>query len=84
MQLPSGSLQQLDAYIYFNVSKKSGIGTLTELHTCSDYAHATSYVDPSIVYDYYNTSLGGLNIYSPYAGLYTSQTLPCASFVGTW
>jgi len=84
IQLPSGSLQQLDSYLYFNVKKKAGVGTITTLHTCGDYAHAMSYVNPSTIFYNYDMSIGGLDIYSPYSVLYGRQSRPCASFVGTW
>ena len=84
IQLPSGSLLQLDSYLYFNVKKKAGVGTITTLNTCGDYAHATSYVNPSVILNNYDMSLAGFDINSPYSILYDRQTTPCASFVGTW
>ena len=84
IQLPSGSLQQLDSYLYFNVRKQTGVGTITTLNTCGDYAHATSYVNPTVIYSYYDTTIAGIDIFSPYGLLYNGQNTPCASFVGTW
>ncbi len=85
MQLPSGSLQTLDSYLYFNVTKKANVGTITELNMCGDYAHATTSVDPNDMYYHYHMYFGpGLDIDYPYDLDYDDMGKACASFVGTW
>ncbi len=42
-KLPS-SFTGLTSTMYFNVAKDSGAGTITSLHMCADYAHATQTV----------------------------------------
>ena len=85
MQLPSGSLQTLDSYLYFNVSKKANVGTITELDMCGDYAHATASVDPNELFNHYHMYLvAGIDIDYPYDLNYDDMMEACASFVGTW
>lgn len=84
MQLPSGFMQWIHSYLYFNVRKKAGVGTLTDLYMCGDYAHATTNVDPNTMYYLYSVSLGGIDIDYPYDLDYSQQFPACASFVGTW
>lgn len=84
IQLPSGSLITLDAYLYYNVKKKANVGTITELTACGDYAHATSYVDPNTIYSNYMMTNSGILIDYPYDLLYDQQSPACAHFVGTW
>ncbi len=85
MQLPSGSMQSIDSYLYFNVIKKTGVGTITELNMCGDYAHATSSVNPNTMYNHYHMYIGaGIEIDEPYDINYDDITPACASFVGTW
>ena len=83
--LPSGSLTQLEATVYFMIGKNVGITTLSEVHSCGDYAHATSNISASnLSSHYYVTVLGGITIDSTYANDFL-QGLPAdASFVGTW
>ena len=83
--LPSGSLSQLEAYLYFNVKKANGVGTITELYTSGDYAHGTSYVSESNLYNHYDVSQPiGISIDSTYGSYYQSNSAAQAKFVGTW
>lgn len=85
MQLPSGSMQYIDSYLYFNVRKKANVGTITELNMCGAYAHATASVDPNTIFNnYYVLLVGGIYIDYPYDLNYDEITPACASFVGTW
>lgn len=83
--LPSGSLQSLEATFYYNVSKKSGVGTITSLYATGDYAHALSNVSASSLMSHVSIGYSiGLLITSPYSYDYTSMTPATASFIGTW
>ena len=85
IQLPSGSMQSITSYLYFNVSKKANVGTITELYMCGDYAHATASVNPSNIYNHYDMYLGaGIDIDYPYDLDYDDISTACASFEGTW
>lgn len=83
--LPSGSLSELESFIYFNVAKKSGVGTITELHNSGNYAHADSYVDGSTLFNNFHVYYGGGLWIDPAYYVYYSTTNPAfASFIGTW
>lgn len=83
--LPSGSLSQLEMYMYFNIKKASGVGTITELYSSGDYAHGTSYVSESNLYNHYNvTQPVGISMDSTYGSYYQSNSAAQASFIGTW
>ncbi len=85
MQLPSGSLNELSSYIYFNVSKKSGVGTITSLYISGDYAHSTANYDPNTIFSNYTVDLSaGIDVYYPYSSDYISPNPAYASFIGTW
>lgn len=84
-QLPSGSLSQLESYLYFNVKKASGVGTITALYTSGDYAHGTSYVSQSNLINHYTvTSAVGISMDSTYGSYYQQNTAAQAAFIGTW
>ena len=84
-QLPSGSLSQLESYLYFNVKKVSGVGTITELYTSGDYAHGTSYVSQSNLYNHYDVNHSvGISIDSTYSMVYQQNSAAHASYVGSW
>ena len=84
-ELPTGSLQSLEATLYFNVRKQSGVGTITSLFATSDYAHAISNVNPNNLLNHYSVDyVNGIVIDSTYSAYYTSNTAAVASFVGTW
>ena len=84
-ELPSGSLSQLEMYMYFNVKKASGVGTITALYTSGDYAHGTSYVSQSNLYSHYDVSQPvGISMDPTYSMYYQSNTAAQASFIGTW
>ena len=83
--LPTGSLQSLDITFYYNVSKKSGVGTLTSVYATGDYAHAYSNVSASNLSGH--VTIGdtiGLIVTSPYSSSYSSMTPAIAYFLGTW
>ena len=84
IQLPSGGIQTLYSYLYFNVRKQDNVGTITELEACGDYAHTTSSVNPQTIYYNYNMYLSGIDIDYPYDLTYDDLTPACAHFVGTW
>lgn len=82
--LPSGSLQSLEAYLYFTVDKKAGVNTVTTLSAAGDYAHATTSVSDD-AYNYFSTNIvTGIEIDNPYANSYDEMSEAVASFVGTW
>lgn len=83
--LPSGSLSELSSYLYFNVAKQDGVGTVTELHNAGSYAHADSYVDGNTIFNnhhvYYSS---GIWIDPAYYAHYSITYPAIASFYGTW
>ena len=83
--LPSGSLSQLESYLYYNVKKADGVGTITELYSSGDYAHGTSYVSQSDLYSHYDVTSGvGISMDSTYGSLYQSNTAAHATYIGSW
>lgn len=83
-QLPSGSLSTLESSIYFDVSKKSGVGTISSLYATGDYAHAIVSVSNNAYY-YYSVNHGtGIVVSNPYANSYDSIVPAQAAFSGTW
>ena len=83
--LPSGSLAQLESYVYFHVQKQTGVGTLYNLHSSGNYAHATSNVSQSDLYNHYTMDYAtGIWVDSTYGTHYTTTSPAYASFVGTW
>jgi len=85
-KLPSGSLRLLESYVYFNVTKKLNVGTLTSVVALGDYAHAiTNISDENDAYDYYTVNyIGGIEVDEPYANSYIGALEAEAMFVGTW
>ena len=84
-QLPTGSLQSLEATLYFNVKKKTGVGTITSLYASGNNAHATSNVSATNLFDYVVANYGGgVVVNSPYASYYSVGSPAYSSFVGTW
>ena len=82
--LPSGSLQSLEAYMYFEVDKKPGVNTVYSLEATGDYAHATATVTNN-VYNYMTVNyINGIEIDNPYANSYDYMPEAVASFSGTW
>lgn len=84
IQLPSGGMEYIDAYLYYNVKKKANVGTITELTACGDYAHSSYNYDPNTIYDHYNMYITGIDIDYPYDIYYDEISPACASFIGTW
>ena len=83
--LPDGSLAQLEAYIYFNIAKNENVGTITELYSSGDYAHALNLVYASnLLSHYYVTSGLGITIDGTYANDYISNSPAYASYIGSW
>jgi uncharacterized protein YpmS len=84
-QLPSGSLETLEAFMYFNVYKNENVGTLTSIVAVGDYAHATQNVTFTGVYPNYTVNHAlGIDFDEPYANIYESSMPATALFVGTW
>ena len=84
-ELPSYSIQQLEAYIYFNVAKNANVGTITELLALGDSKHAYSSVNPTGVFANYTVnSIAGIDIDSPYDNAYDTLIHADAHFYGTW
>jgi hypothetical protein len=84
-ELPTGSLQKLEAYTYFNVYKNNDVGTLNSIIAVGDYAHATDNVDVEDMFDYYTVNhVEGISVDEPYHNDYESSTAAVATFLGTW
>ena len=82
--LPSGSLDSLEQYMYFNVDKKAGVNTVNYLKATGDYAHATVTVSNN-AYNYMTVNVaGGIVIDNPYANSFDEMDEAVATFVGTW
>lgn len=83
-ELPSGSLQSLESYMYFTVDKIQGVNTVNSLTATGDYAHATVNVTDN-AYNYFSVNyVTGLVVSSPYANSYDEMDEATASFDGTW
>ena len=82
--LPSGSLQSLYVTFYYNVSKKSGVGTITSLYAGGNYAHATGNVSASTLASHVSISNSGIIVDYPYSTSYQFISPATASFIGTW
>jgi len=84
-ELPSGSITGLESYMYFNVGKKPGVGTISSLYAVGDYAHAISTIsDEDDAIEYVSTSIAGIEVDTPYANSYDSMIEAVAAFFGTW
>lgn len=73
-KLPS-SFIGLTSTMYFNVAKDSGAGTITSLHMCADYAHATTTVTGAQAASH-SVTVGGINFSSSVENKFDS--MPCA------
>ena len=73
-KLPSGTIKMLAANLYYDVSKDT-TNTITSLSICGDYAHATTDVNVSNVWDY-SISINGIVLGATLNGSYDS--IPCA------
>jgi hypothetical protein len=83
-KLPTGSLEQLESYAYYNVAKKTGVTEITSLTASGDYAHATTNVTDA-AFNYFSINYGtGLVISPPYHNSYDDMAISQAMFVGTW
>ncbi len=83
-ELPSGSYVFMSSYLYYNVSKKSGVGTITSTAAYGDYAHATSSVTQGQAADNYAVGYGGINLYSNISFYYDHMNEATAYWTGTW
>ena len=84
-ELPGLFITQLDAYMYFNVQKQNGVGTITSLYAGGDYAHGITSIDPDDLLDHLSVNYGsGIVIDSTYTNDFAQQTSTLASFIGTW
>lgn len=84
-ELPTGTLYSLETYIGFEVSKKSGVGTIYTIQAAGDYAHANQTVTYT-VYNYYTADISGISVFSPYSSKFDQYFSPpsAAVFNGTW
>ena len=73
-KLPS-SFIGLTSTMYFNVAKDSGAGTITSLHMCADYAHATTTVTGNQAASH-SVTVGGISFGSSVENKFDS--MPCA------
>lgn len=84
-QLPSGAMEWIEAYTYFNVTKKNQSNTITSLAAVGDYAHGYSSVTPTTLYSNHSVNyIGGIVISSSYDSDFDDTATANASFVGTW
>ena len=73
-QLPS-SFIGLTSTMYFDVAKNSGAGTITSLHMCADYAHATTTVTGNEACSH-SVNIYGITFASGVSGKF--DAMPCA------
>lgn len=83
-ELPTGSMQALEAYIYFNVRKNNGVGTINTLLAGGDFAHAYNSVSYQVKDNYHLYTAGGIYVLNPYYANYDETGMAVAAFYGTW
>lgn len=84
-KLPTGSMLYITSYVYFNVMKQPGVGTITDLTIGSEYAHATSNISTSNILGHYSVNYGnGILLDSTLAPYFYESGVATAYFVGTW
>ena len=84
-ELPTGSIQSLDATLYYNVEKQDNVGTITSLYAGGNFAHANSSVNSGVLLNYVSSTYAtGVFVGSPYSIYYISNSAAIASFEGTW
>ena len=84
-ELPTGSIQSLDATLYYNVEKADNVGTITSLYAGGNFAHAINSVNPNSLLNYISSTYSdGVFVDYPYATDYVNNSVAMASFVGTW
>lgn len=83
-ELPTGSMSVMESYIYFNVAKNTGVGTITYLVASGDYAHAYNTVSYQVKDHYGFRNTTGLDIEDPYYVNYDEIPMAHATFQGTW
>jgi hypothetical protein len=75
-KIPEGiTLTGLASTLYYDVVKDAGVGTLTSLWMCGDYAHATSTSVTSSLAAQHSISYGGIGLGSNNISLY--DAIPC-------
>ena len=83
-KLPSGSYVFMSSYLYYDVSKQPGVGTLHSTASYGDYAHATSNVTQGQAANNYVVGYGGINLYSNIESYYDYMNKATASWSGSW
>lgn len=83
-QLPTGSVSQLEAFIYFNVTKLNPNQTLSSITAVGTHAHAIETVDLDDIYDNYTADILGIYVYPPYDDSYSISPTAQAYFIGEW
>lgn len=84
-ELPTGSMAYIKAYIYFNVRKQTGVGTITSLTIGSEYAHATSNISTSNILGHYSVNyINGVALDGTLAPYFVESGVATATFVGSW
>lgn len=82
-ELPSGSLNQLESYMYFTVHKIPNQGTITALSITGDYAHAGYNVSNDAI-NHVTMYGSGLYFDSNYDPYYEDMPAAFATFSGGW
>lgn len=83
-KLPSGSYVFMSSYLYYDVSKRNGVGTLTNTASYGDYAHATTNVSQGQARDNYAIGYGGIGLYSNISSYYDHFNYATAYWSGNW
>lgn len=79
----STSLTTLRSYFYFDVSKLSSSGTITEMYAYGDYSHATSTVSSGAANGFY-VNQAGIVLSNNIVDSYDSISEATAYWNGTW
>ena len=82
-QLPSGSLELLESYMYFTVNKLPNVGTITALYVTGDYAHGGLYSSYDAI-NYASMESTGLWFSYPYVAAFDNMSTATAGFFGEW
>ena len=79
----SNSINSLNSYLYFNISKKVASSTLTRLEAYGDYSHNTKNISLNNA-NTYNIYSNGIHISSQYLNYYDEIGVAKAIWTGTW
>lgn len=83
-KLPTGNYVFMSSYLYYNVTKKNGVGTITTTAAYGDYSHATSNVTQGQAANNYTVGYGGIGLYNTISSYYDAIPKATARWNGSW